>query len=332
MLGAMGQLEAVCREAKGPGDVAQLPQSLDEGGRFRTSQRKNKYPIWFDMFGVSAIEKLKAVAEDIGCTLKTAAEVEGAAQKIRVGKWPFITDSLFLCWWYNNMQLPAGMWKDMGMCIKEMAETFNVEVSESDLETKPLEVLKSLDYVAVHVRVENDWQARCRRRIRIYNDTRKWCFQSNEIAAAVGDDEYLAAQRRVLLIHGLNLEPRHQVGTGNHPAEVWKARFPNHHVLDRSISKCGKHFGNRGTGSMIMDLLLGYHSQAFVGHFGSTFTTGITRGHACRAPPSRDARYNADYPRQHHRDYVYSCTPQESLPPGVKSIGNCTGVTGVSGP
>ena len=320
MLGILIKLQRLCAACRaGSSDVALIPVEIEEHG-------------FYGMYNSSAIEALKAEGLANKCPFVTSEEAKALPWQQHMiklkGRGRGVKDAIlggqFHCWLYTNLQVPPHIKPGFTGCVTEIANAFGRSFAPGVIEQDPLSTLRSLDYTTVHVRIERDWMARCRGEAARGNAV-KWCFTTNEIAQAVREDNELASHKNFALIHGRQLAAEDQ-GSG-HPAEVWKRVLPDSQIFDRTLSKCYFKGTQTSTGldGMIMDLLIAEAGRRFLGHFGSTFTTGALQGHSCKRGPQESNAVEAALDMA-----VYSCPPQQDISRWkLRSIGNCQGVKGI---
>ena len=119
--------------------VIVLPPDLDINGGFRS---RNK----LELFNESAITKLVDLALTFGCTvIDHAAASSAGINKIHFAHkdadMKMMDSGPYLQWFFQNMQLPPVLHSAVGQCFSK-------------------EVVAGKPYVAVHLRIEDDWQSR----------------------------------------------------------------------------------------------------------------------------------------------------------------------------
>lgn len=256
--------------------VVVLPPDLDTNGGFRS---RNK----LELFNESAITKLVDLALTFGCTVIDHA----AASSAGINKTYFATKDAdmkmmdsgpYLQWFFRNMQLPPVLHSAVGQCFSK-------------------EVVAGKPYVAVHLRIEDDWQSRrspnkhskghkrisyCKQRPilaeRKGGEPIKACYSPKEIAVALLEGKLvpkLSAETHVL-IYG-DPAPQFAKGTGGHPLEVWPIIFPLVHVehKDPGCSRSLKAltYNERA----FVDMWIASKATHFVGIMTSTFSNAVTQ-------------------------------------------------------
>ena len=356
-----------------------LPPLLDMEGQLRNfAPPPGDTRIFVDVYNASAIEKLKAVGRGIDCVILSDEEAEalhpgaerlstndllgartqnfttfkerstsdGVSTGLRhVYRGFNFDDAHFTCWAYEQAQVPSHAMPAVSTCVEEVAEAFGAPVDAEAVREDPLGVLRSLDFVAVHARIETDWvrQRRCfgPRGTIVGKGNRgiHWCYSPQEIAERILADPVLNNKRNFMLFHGeVHRGYNRTMGNKATPSQFWSTLLPGKRIFHKSGGRCDELLAETPElSNMLADLMMAKEGRHFVGHWGSTFTVGLLRARRCQGPGGAAAGSRASGVRSAEaaglsksapKLYIYSCPRggAKRLPGDVRLLGGCRGM------
>ena len=373
ILMVQADIHSACLVAAEMGNAAVLlPPMLEEDGQLvRSSPPPGDTRIFVDVYNASAIEKLKAVGRDINCVILSDEEAralhpgaerlstndllgartekfnrreratsDGVSTGIRhVYRGFNFDDAHFTCWAYEQTQVPASAMPAVSTCVEEAAEAFGTPVDAEAVRDDPLGVLRSLDFVAVHARIEVDWvrQRRCfgpgRTIIGKGNRGIHWCYGPQEIAERILDDPVLKNKKNFMFFHGEAHWGYNTVLGNATPSTFWSTVLPGKRIFHKSGGQCERLLAETPELSkMLADLMMAKEGRHFVGHWGSTFTVGLLRARRCqgsegaagsRAYGRTSAAAGLSATSSPPKLFIYSCPKggARKLPKDVRLVG-----------
>lgn len=250
-------------------DVFQLPSNLDVGGQFVSED--------FQLFTPKDIASLVKLGKKKGCNIvsKDAAKrIFTLPRKMIKRSGGFNDNGDYLHWFYSSFQFPARIKKTARECIPGIEEG---------------------NFIAAHLRVEKDWCNYCKGRDRKAKSSHGACRTPRQIAEQTADEVPRNTTETIVLIHGKEVCPEYNIGTNEHPSEVWPQIFPNARIvtkLDGSL-ECKRQLEKlRYNELAFVDLYYAVGGSKFVGTQMSTFSNGSTQIRVIRG---------------NYENYLYSC-------------------------
>lgn len=181
----------------------------------------------------------------------------------------------YLHWFYRNMKLFPPLDQYFLECYPSMME---------------------YNYTAIHLRVEKDWELYCQKRD-LRPDPSKSCLTPGEIADAFSLIHQTHSEEAIVLLFG-PLSEKLDLGTGNHPLEVFRRKFPLAARIvhkDNSADSCMRLMKTLTyNAKALLDAWAAIHAKVFVGTLSSTFSNGMTQARTLRG---RDANFIYSCPR-----------------------------------
>ena len=281
--------------------VVILPPDMDVGGRFRRHVA-GQNALGIALLNGTAITKLAEFALTLGCTVIDRAAA--AAARVEQSRFVFadgdtMNQGPFLRWVFQNMQLPPVLHNVVEQCFSK-------------------DVLTGKPFVAVHLRIEKDWQrspkkggtrhSYCENRPILAasrgDEPIKACYSPKEIAAALLESKLVpkSSTQTHVLIYG-DPAPQFAKGTGENPLEVWPIVFPLVHVehKDSHSTECSQSLKSLTYNERaFVDMWVATKATHFVGIMSSTFSNSVTQ---VRHSTGRDS------------SFAYSCPDVAPLVP-----------------
>eukprot|EP00584_Thalassiosira_punctigera_P006628 CAMPEP_0172540774 /NCGR_PEP_ID=MMETSP1067-20121228/11708_1 /TAXON_ID=265564 ORGANISM="Thalassiosira punctigera, Strain Tpunct2005C2" /NCGR_SAMPLE_ID=MMETSP1067 /ASSEMBLY_ACC=CAM_ASM_000444 /LENGTH=383 /DNA_ID=CAMNT_0013326687 /DNA_START=474 /DNA_END=1625 /DNA_ORIENTATION=+ len=267
----MTVLEFGCKAA-GEHDVVQLPSSLDVGGQFVRED--------FQLFTMNDISSLVKFSESKGCNIvnKDIAERIFTMPTKRIQTHDkFVDSGDYLDWFYTSFRFPLHIEQIAKECLG----------------------IGTGSYISAHLRIEKDWCDYCKRRDMASGSSKGSCRTPRQIAEQTAEQTAAEIPRNstdtFVLIHGNELCDEFNVGTGEHPREVWPQVFPNARFISKHDGgpKCKQMLEKLKYNELaLVDLYFALGGTKFIGTLMSTFSNGATQIRVSRGK---------------YENYLYSC-------------------------
>jgi hypothetical protein len=256
-----------------------LPQDLDVGGILRTSTKNSS----FGMYSTKAIADLQHVARTMyDCHLVTRHEVADLPTVQRI---PFdrpykrshqmISQGPFLDWIYRSMGFPKSLQPTYDICYGKVTR-------------------KQSNYVAAHLRIEQDWHPYCEKRSN--RSHVQACQTPRQIAQAMS----VFPKRTVVLLYG---DVHRRYRELESPKNIWPEINPSQTSYHNAWSSdCKVALRNLTYNEVaLMDFWVSLQASVFVGTHFSTFSNMVTFGRQLRRRQTDNTTTTSS------SSYVYSC-------------------------